>query len=69
MRLQMTEEGKSMSIRAEAERIGFHVVGELKRCTDLEPTHLYRCFLDEAQNTFILRRGILTIVAADGRVY
>ncbi|MBQ9663108.1 MAG: hypothetical protein IJV40_08180 [Oscillospiraceae bacterium] len=58
-----------MGLKAQAERIGFQVVGELTRCMDLEPTHLYRCFLDEAQNQFILRRGILTIVSADGRVF
>ena len=29
----------------------------------------YQCFLDEAENEYILRRGILTIIAADGRVY
>ena len=57
-----------MSVRKQAERIGFQVVGELTRNTDLEPTHLYQCYLDEAANKYFLRRGILTIVAADGRV-
>ena len=55
-----------MNIRNMAERIGFQVVGELRRCTGLEPSHLYLCFLDEASNRYILRRGILTIVAAGG---
>ena len=58
-----------MNIRAQAEKIGFHIVGSLVRCRDLEPSHLYQCFLDEAENEYILRRGILTIIAADGRVY
>ena len=58
-----------MSIRAQAERIGFQIVGELTRCIEREPTHLYQCYFDEAQNEFILRRGILTIVAADGKVF
>ncbi len=57
-----------MSIKKQAERIGFKVVGELTRYMELEPTHLYQCYLDDAANKYILRRGILTIVAADGRV-
>ena len=47
----------------------FQIIGELTRCVDMEPTHLYQCYFDEAQNEFILRRGILTIVAADGKVF
>jgi len=58
-----------MNVRAQAERIGFQVVGRLVRCRGLEPSHLYQCFLDEAENEYILRRGILTIIAADGSVY
>ena len=37
-----------MSIRAQAERIGFQIVGELTRCIEREPTHLYQCYFDEA---------------------
>jgi hypothetical protein len=58
-----------MGIRAQAEKIGFRIVGTLIRCREFEPTHLYQCFFDEAQNEYILRRGILTIIAADGTVY
>ena len=29
-----------MGIKAQAERIGFQVIGELTRCMDREPTHL-----------------------------
>ena len=58
-----------MSIRAQAERIGFQVVGELTRCIEREPTHLYQCYFDEARNEFIVRRGILTIIAVDGKVF
>ena len=65
----MTEEGRGMSIRAQAEKIGFQIVGELTRCMGMEPSHLYRCYYDEACNKYILHRGILTIVAADGSVY
>ena len=68
MRKQHKEE-KNMSIRAQAERIGFSIVGELTRCMGMEPSHLYRYYLDEAENRYILPRGILTIVAADGTVY
>ena len=60
---------KTMGLQAQAERIGFRIVGALRRRADLEPTHLYRCFLDEAENRYILHRGILTIIAADGTVY
>ena len=59
----------NMGIRTQAERLGFQIVGTLVRRTDFEPTHLYRCFFDEAENQYILHRGILTIVAADGTVY
>ena len=58
-----------MNIRTQAENIGFPIVGRLIRCRDLEPSHLYQCFLDEAENEYILRRGILTIIAADGSLY
>ena len=49
--------------------MGFRIVGTLVRHRELEPTHVYQCFLDEAENKYILRWGILTIIAADGRVY
>ena len=58
-----------MTIRAQAERIGFRIVGKLTRCVGMEPTHLYQYYLDEAENQYIVRRGILTIIAADGRVF
>lgn len=58
-----------MEIQAQAESMGFCFVGALVRHRELEPSHVYQCFLDEADNEYILRRGILTIIAADGRVY
>ncbi len=58
-----------MSVQTQAERIGFAIIGELTRCFGLEPSHLYQCFFDEAGNRYILHRGILTIVAADGTVW
>jgi hypothetical protein len=68
MRSILIEEGNGMSIRTQAERIGFHIVGDLKRCMGMEPSHLYRCYFDDAENKYIVYRGILTIVAADGKV-
>ena len=68
-RKRTKEEIHIMSIKAQAERAGFQIVGELTRCVGLEPSHLYQWFLDEAENQYILHRGILTIVAADGKVY
>ena len=65
----MIEEEYMMSVRMQAERLGFIVVGNLRRFEDLEPSHLYRYYIDEADNRFIVRRGILTIVAADGTVW
>ena len=58
-----------MSISAQAERGGFRIVGELTRSIEREPTHLYQCYYDEARNEFIVRRGILTIIAVDGKVF
>lgn len=58
-----------MSISAQAERGGFRIVGELTRYIEREPTHLYQCYFDEARNEFIVRRGILTIIAVDGKVF
>ena len=49
--------------------MGFRIVGTLVRHREPEPTRVYQCFLNEAENEYILRRGILTIIAADGRVY
>ena len=56
------------SIITQAAQFSFQIVGQLRRCPDLEPSHLYRCYLDDASNRYILRRGILTIVTAEGDV-
>ena len=66
---ETTREDVNMGLQAQAEQIGFQIIGTLMRRTDYEPTHLYQCFFDEAQNRYILHRGILTIIAADGTVY
>ncbi len=56
-----------MSLFAQAQRLGFPVVGKLTPAEGRD-SHC-RYFLDDAGNTFILRHGILTIVTASGRVY
>ena len=68
-KMKKHQEGKMMSIRAQADQIGFQIIGELTRCMGKEPSHLYQYYYDEAENAYILHRGILTIVAADGTVY
>ncbi len=61
----MTEQ----EIIEEAKRRGMPFVGLPVRRMDLEPSHLYICYMDEYDNEFVIRRGILTIVTADGKVY
>ena len=56
-------------LRAEALSRGLPEVGTPQRRVDLEPNHLYVCYMDEFDNEYVVRRGILTIVSADGRVY
>ena len=56
-------------LRAEALSRGLTEVGTPQRRVDLEPNHLYVCYMDEFDNEYVVRRGILTIVSADGRVY
>ena len=56
------------SILTQAAQFSFCIVGQLRRCPDLEPLHLYQCYCDNASNRYILRRGILTIVTAEGDV-
>lgn len=61
----MTEQ----EIIEEAKRRGLAPVGIPVRRMDLEPNHLYVCYMDEYENEFVVRRGILTIVTLDGKVY
>lgn len=57
-----------MSIREQAANLGHEIIGQLVRHTELEMFRCERVYLDEAQNEYLLRRGILTIVTADGGV-
>ena len=58
-----------MNLKDEAIRRGVPHIGDPFRCHDLEPSHLYEIYMDEFNNEYIIRRGILTIVSGDGRVY
>ena len=57
-----------MSIREQATNLGSEIVGRLDRHTELEIFRLEKVYLDEAGNAYLVRRGILTIVTADGGV-
>ncbi len=58
-----------MSIKKQADLRGFPIIGSLTRYPDIEPSRYHFCFLDEAENLYILHLGVLTIIASDGRVY
>jgi len=53
----------------ESKKRGLKNIGTPVRRTDLEPNHLYLCYMDEYDNEFVVRRGILTVVTLDGKVY
>ncbi len=53
----------------ESKKRGLYRIGTPVRRTDLEPNHLYQCYMDEFENEYVVRRGILTIVTVDGKVY
>ena len=57
-----------MSIREQAANLGFEIIGRLVRHAELEIFRCEKVYLDEAQNEYLMRRGILTIVTADGGV-
>ncbi len=57
-----------MSIRKQAERLGFEIIGRLTRHPEWERSTKERAYIDDAGNEYYTRRGILTIVTADGGV-
>lgn len=57
-----------MSIKAQADALGFFIVGHLTRYPEGDLSRYHYCFIDEAGNTYYIHLGVLTIVAADGRV-
>lgn len=59
----------NMSVSTQAQKLGFTVAGKLMPREGKEPPRRCRYYEDEAGNVYIVRRGILTIVAANGKVY
>jgi len=58
-----------MSVSAQAQKLGFTVAGKLIPREGKEPVRRCRYYEDEAGNVYVVRRGILTIIAANGKVY
>ena len=58
-----------INLKEEARSRGVPNIGNPQRRRDLEPNHLYEIYMDEFDNEYIIRRGIMTIVSADGKVY
>ena len=58
-----------MNVSAQAQTLGFPIAGKLTPTEGKEPCRRCRYFKDEAGNIYVVRRGILTIIAADGKVY
>lgn len=57
----------NMSLFAQAQRLGFPVSGDLISVEGRDSRCRY--FEDAAGNVYIVRYGILTIIASDGKVY
>ena len=57
-----------MSIQAQADALGFTIIGHLTRYPEGDLSRYHYCFLDEAGNLYIIHLGVLTIVSADGEV-
>ena len=57
-----------MSIREQAANLGHKIIGQLVRHTELEIFRQEKVYLDDAGNEYLTRRGVLTIVTADGTV-
>lgn len=57
-----------MSIREQATRLGFEIIGQLVRHTELEIFRQEKVYLDDEGNAYLTRYGILTIVTPDGTV-
>lgn len=56
-----------MPIQVQANQLGFIVEGKLSPAEGQDSHCQY--YVDEAGNNYIVRWGILTIVAANGKVY
>ena len=58
-----------MSIREQAAQRGFEILGQLARYPEGDLSRYHYCFIDEAGNLYVIHLGVLTILAADGKVY
>lgn len=56
------------NVREQAKRLGFEIIGKLTRMADWERERCERWYMDDGENEYYVRRGILTIVTADGGV-
>jgi len=56
------------TIRQQAKKLGFEIVGRLTRRPEWEHSSRERAYIDEAGNEYYTRHGILTIVTVDGGV-
>ena len=65
--MSISERRIDMSVFAQAQHLGFPIKGKL--IPSEGPNTRCRYYVDEAGNTYIVRYGILTIVAANGKVY
>ncbi len=55
-------------VREQAKSLGHEIIGKLTRCPDWERQRCERWYMDEGKNEYYVRRGILTIITADGGV-
>lgn len=69
MTIAVKMRGTEMPIMQQAQLLGFPVAGQLVRRRDKERCGRDQVYEDAEGNAYFVRRGILTIVAADGTVY
>ncbi len=58
-----------MSIAAQIQRLGFIISGKLSPMEGREQDRRCQYYADDAGNVYVVRSGILTIIAANGKVY
>ena len=58
-----------MSVEKQAQNRGFQIVGRLCRYEDPVQSKRFICYMDEAGNEYIMYRGVLTIISANGEVF
>ena len=65
----LSREGEKMSVEKQAQNRGFKIVGRLCRYEDPVQSKRIICYMDEAGNEYIMYRGVLTIISANGEVF